>query len=192
MTEALTSGPRPLQLASGSIINSRNFAAPASPSYDPNESTHGITTAETNLQKVESEDLDRMPASCTSPTTARAIRRSATRRHSSISYIHSDATSPLRESFIREYAEVSIKSPPSDTHQASSRVRERSPAPFLDSCHGPVARNFKDKRAANRRSHGSLLADSKVADVIKHLKERPPVTLTEKYMCFFRRFFCIG
>ena len=78
-----------------------------------------------------------------------------------------------------------MKSPLSDSHPNSSQFPpvgqlRRSPGSHLSrnkSPSGPVERNVKDKRASNRTSSG--IEDSKMVDAVK---ERPPVTLAEKYV----------
>lgn len=46
---------------------------------------------------------------------------------------------------------------------------------------GPVRRNAKSRGASNRTSTGSLLGDSTMANAMKHLRERSPVTVAEKH-----------
>jgi hypothetical protein len=86
--------------------------------------------------------------------------------------------------------DVFVKSPLSETHPSPfplSPVGQRSPGSLLsrnNSVSGPAARSVKDRRASNRISSGLFLGDPKMADAMKHLKERPPVTVAEKYVLF--------
>lgn len=146
------SGPRPLQLASGSLI-----ILPSSLSATRRDST---CTQQTEVD----EDTHQPPSLYTPPSSEKAKSPPSSRRHSSISYIHSGT--PLSHSH-----PTSPQFPPLG--------QLRSPASHLSrnkSLSGPVPRNVKAKRT----SYGPLIGDSKMADAVEHLKERPPVTLAEK------------
>jgi hypothetical protein len=189
MTDIPTSGPRPLQLvASGSIINPHNnsIVPPSSPNVS-GLSPAGAEQTETNMEQMESEDLHKKPLLHTPPSSARAMRRSSSRRHSSISYIRSGPNSPFRESFRQEFLDASLKAPLPETFSHLSSVEQRSPGSLLsqnNTLSGNFPRIVKDRRSSIRTIDGSLLGDSRMVDVTKHLKERPPVTMAEKCLCF--------
>ena len=121
-----------------------------------------------------------------SPPRMKAMKRQSTshsRQKSSISYIHSESNSPSFRS-----VDTFIKSPLSASHKPASSAAESqvSFSELSNSVNGTIVRNSvgstKPFRTLDRSSTGSFPDDPKVAEFLKNLRERPPVTLAEKWV----------
>ncbi len=192
MAGASTPAPRPLHLASGSVVSSSGWAVPSdSLSHSVLASSAATGTPSTQMAKAFSEsgsDFDTLQ----SPPRMKAMKRQSTshcRQKSSISYIHSESNSPSFRPM-----DTFMKSPLSASHKPTSSVAESqvSFSELGNSFNGTIVRNSagstKPMRSLDRSSMGSFPDDPKLTEFLKNLRERPPVTLAEKWVSLWFRF----
>ena len=187
-----TTAPRPLHLASGSFIASLNSPGESLPA-----SQFDIPTSVGNFNPVPIGTNCKHGTAMVQPQTpVTAMKHQLahkSRRHSSISYIHSDSNSSL--SFQRESMDGLLRSPLSGPHtvtafdvrQVAQKSSPLSSVKFqLGSSRsssvcgvGKNEANSLRSPVFNRWSTESDLSDSNATESVKPLKERP-VTLAEK------------
>lgn len=188
-----TTAPRPLQLASGSFIASLNSSGESASSsqFDVPSSIPSF-----NPVPIETNGANRKHGTTMVQPQTQAMKRHLAhkpRRHSSISYIHSDSNSP--HSSRRESTDGFLRSPLSGPHTATAfdvrQVAQKSPPSARVKFQLGLSRSSsvcgvgKNKANSLRSpvfngwSTESDLLDSSATESVEPLKERP-VTLAEK------------
>lgn len=165
MLDASAAAPRPLHLASGSVIGSPGWDSP------PNEPANSAPSSAqtTNAFSETSHPPHRL--------NDQVKRQSAShsRQKSSISYIRSESTPPSISLLRRDV----IKSPLRPTPSAAENQLSFSEL-GLSMNNRTTVRNSMGSIRGDRSSIRSFADDPKIAEFARKIKERPPITLAEK------------
>jgi len=186
-----TTVPRPLHLASGPFIASLNSPGESLPSsqFDIPTSVGNLNPVPIGTNGTNCKHVTAMVQPQTPVTAMKHQLAHKSRRHSSISYIHSDSNSS--HSLQRESMDGLLRSPLSGPHTVTAfDVRQVAPksSPSASvkfqlgssrSSSGKNEANSLRSPVFNRWSTESDLSDSNTTESVKPLKERP-VTLAEK------------
>jgi len=190
-----TTAPRPLHLASGSFIASLNSPGESLPSshFDIPTSVGDFNSVPIGINGTNCKHGTAMVQPQTPVTAMKHHLAHKSRRHSSISYIHSNSNSS--HSLQREFMDGLLRSPLSGPHTVTTFdvrqvTQKSSPSASVKFQLGSsrsssvcgVGKNEANSLRSpvfNKWSTESNLSDSNTTESVKPLKERP-VTLAEK------------